>query len=148
MVKLSDYDNLYIVVAGDDINDHQAIKNAFKEHNLSYIVTSVFNGQQLMNLLLKEEFYRTDSYRKPDLIILDLKMKVMNGLEVLDKIQSYQSLSDIPIFILNSGAENDEKILASGVKQIFKKPLRSEELDRLLARTSELETGNQHLSNQ
>src|SRR5437868_8471624 len=116
--------DLYIVVADDDIEDHSQIKKAIKECDLNYIVTSVFNGLQLIDLLLKRDYYKTDTFRKPDAIFLDLRMRVMDGFEVLSQIKEYENLNTIPIYIFTvSDQEKDrKKALALGATAFYTKP--------------------------
>jgi CheY-like chemotaxis protein len=129
---------LYIVVADDDIQDHQLIGKAVKKCNLNHIVTSVYNGVQLMNLLLKKEFYKTDTTRIPDLIILNLKMPVLDGFGALSEIKKHQELKNIPIYTLSEANLNYEKKAMSLGSRL-------EELNGLVMRICE-EIGSQKIN--
>jgi CheY-like chemotaxis protein len=134
MTDISENVDLYIVIADDDIDDHKLITQAVKECNLNHIVTSVYNGSQLLNLLTKQGFYKSEASRRPDLILLDLKMPILDGFEVLKKIQEDPELSDIPIYTLSDTAFNDDKdrALALGSKKHYAKPLNYEDLRNLI----------------
>lgn len=136
-----DKTKLYIVVADDEIEDHKLIKSAIKKCDVNYIVTSVFNGMQLMDLLLKREFYRTDSFRMPDLIILDLKMHLLDGFEVLKQIAVHKHLREIPVYVLTASRNETEKnaVLTQGANAVYSKPLDRSELDALVKSICELE---------
>jgi two-component system response regulator len=125
-----DDNNLYFVVADDSSEDQELIKKAIKDCGLNFIVTSVFNGAQLLDLLLKRGYYKTDSYRPPDVIILDLKMHLMDGFEALKKIKENGSLRNIPVYVLTvSGSETEkQRALSLGAERVFRKPLEPDNL--------------------
>ena len=78
---------------------------------------------------------------KPNLIITDLKMPLGDGEYVIDHIMADPSLSDTPIFVL-TGVHNehiDQKLLARGVKEIFRKPVDIQELIDTIAKYIPLE---------
>lgn len=72
----------------------------------------------------------TAAKQKPDLIILDITMPVMNGIEMLDRLKSEAELKDIPVIMLTaeSGKDNVMKIVQMGVKDYMVKPFKGEEL--------------------
>jgi two-component system, response regulator len=131
---MSDQVNFYIVVADDDPEDHALVKNALSECNLNHIMSSVYNGSQLMNLLNKKGFYKTESLKKPDMIILDLRMPIMSGLEALKKIKSDLNFKDIPVYVLSDMADKNiyNEARELGAADCFKKPLDFEELKNLV----------------
>lgn len=141
--KTNDITKLYIVVADDEIEDHKLIKAAIKKCDVNYIVTSVYNGMQLMDLLLKRDFYRTDSFRVPDLIILDLKMHLIDGFEALQQISQYQQLREIPVYVLTVSRDEQEKTraLAHGACAVYSKPLNRSSLETLVKSICEVELG-------
>jgi len=126
--------DLFVVIADDDIEDHKLITRAVKDCNLNHIVTSVYNGRQLLDLLEKNGFYRTDINRQPDLIILDLKMPIMDGFEVLREIRNNTEFETIPIFVLSESTDPDTKMksLSLGARKFFTKPFSYEELKSLM----------------
>jgi CheY-like chemotaxis protein len=134
MTEIEHEVGLYVVIADDDIEDHSLIRNAIANCNVNHIVTSVYNGAQLMNLLLKEGFYKVSTPINPDLIILDLKMPILDGFGVLERIKKYPELQKIPIFTLSDTLFNDDKerAMALGALQHYSKPYDAKELDRLI----------------
>src|SRR3954464_9115959 len=91
---------LYFAIAEDDIVIHDRLKSCIKQYDLNFIVTSVFNGLQLLDLLLKRGYYTTNTYRPPDVIILDLDMQLMDGLEALREIKKHGEIKNIPVYAL------------------------------------------------
>jgi DNA-binding response OmpR family regulator len=67
---------------------------------------------------------------KPDLIVLDITMPVMNGVEMLGKLKGQPDLKDIPVIMLTaeSGKENVMQIVKMGVRDYMVKPFKGEQL--------------------
>ncbi len=67
---------------------------------------------------------------KPDLIILDITMPVMNGIEMLGKLKGQADLKDIPVIMLTaeSGKDNVMQIVKMGVRDYMVKPFKGEQL--------------------
>ncbi len=70
------------------------------------------------------------SRNKPDLIVLDITMPVMNGIEMLSKLKGQPELKDIPVIMLTaeSGKDNVMQIVKMGVKDYIVKPFKGEQL--------------------
>ncbi|MBW1759071.1 MAG: response regulator [Deltaproteobacteria bacterium] len=67
---------------------------------------------------------------KPDLIVLDITMPIMNGIEMLGKLKSDPALKKIPVIMLTaeSGKDNVMQIVKMGVKDYMVKPFKGEQL--------------------
>ena len=79
---------------------------------------------------------------KPEAIILDIMMPVMNGFEFLGKIKEDASLKNIPVIVLSAlpSTDNQEKALSLGAYDYMVKPFKSSEL---IKKTLEaIETGS------
>jgi signal transduction histidine kinase/CheY-like chemotaxis protein len=102
---IGDKENLKICLIEDDDSLRFTIKEILEKQGVKIIEAE--NGKLGMKVLEKEEI-------KPDLILLDLMMPVMNGFEFLKKIRETE-LNSIPILVL-TGAElsEDEKTFLSG----------------------------------
>jgi DNA-binding response OmpR family regulator len=72
----------------------------------------------------------TASREKPDLIVLDITMPVMNGVEMLGKLKGQPDLKDIPVIMLTaeSGKDNVMQIVKMGVRDYMVKPFKGEQL--------------------
>ncbi len=79
--------------------------------------------------------------RKPDLILLDIQMSPMDGIETLHKIRSMKDLEDIPVIML-TGVEDKETVMESarlGICDYILKPFSSGELLKRINRVIERE---------
>lgn len=79
--------------------------------------------------------------RKPDLILLDIKMSPMDGIQTLQEIRSSKDLEDIPVIML-TGVEDKDTVMESaklGICDYILKPFSSSELDKRIYRAFEKE---------
>ena len=88
---------------------------AFAEHNLANEVVVVTDGQEALDYLYCQGKYRLRSKENPAVVILDIKMPKVDGLEVLRTIKEDDNLKVIPVVILTSSRE--EKDLSKSYKQ-------------------------------
>ena len=97
---------IMILLVEDNPGDARLTQEALKDSNYRMKVQHVKDGVEALALLHKEEQYANAP--RPDLILLDLNMPRMNGLELLEKVKGDKSLKQIPVIILTiSEAEDD-----------------------------------------
>ena len=101
--------SLMILMADDDEDDCLLAKKALEQSDLAAQLKFVKDGEELMAYLNKQSLHGHDTdYPKPDIILLDLNMPKMNGLEALKAIKSHAVLCSIPVIILTtSKADHD-----------------------------------------
>ena len=99
-----------ILYAEDDEKDIVLTMNAFKENNLVNEIIIVNNGQQVLDYLYYQEEFKNRKKGDPAVILLDLKMPKVNGLEVLRKIKADKNLKKIPVVILTSSREEKDLV--------------------------------------
>lgn len=98
------------LVEDDDV-DAMTIQRSLKSNNINNPILRAYDGLEAYQMLIE------DKVPKPYIILLDLQMPRMNGLEFLDKIRSEPNLSSAVVFVLTtSKAEKD--ITASYSKHI------------------------------
>lgn len=114
---------MLIVIADDDPDDISLVIEALHDNQIHAKVIYVKNGQELLDLLLQRGDNRMQGMR-PDLIILDINMHVMDGLAALEAIRSEEQLRLLPIYILSTTIRPDylQKAQSLGIRNYYQKP--------------------------
>ncbi|MCH8157765.1 MAG: response regulator [Nitrospinae bacterium] len=118
-----------IIIAEDDDDDYSLIEDAFKETEVPHRLFRVKDGEQLLDALLEPE-KTFGAFVHPTLVLLDLNMPRMGGIEVLSKIKSNPLLRKIPVVILTTSTADEDIARAYdlGVNSFLQKPISFEEL--------------------
>ena len=117
------YKPIRILLVEDNQGDVVLVKKAFSDAKISNNLSVCRDGQEGLEFLRKEGSYQNAD--TPDLILLDINMPRLNGLELLEIIKSDPVLSPIPVVILTT-SESDEDILKSyqlHVSSFVRKPV-------------------------
>src|ERR1044072_4235464 len=91
-----------ILLAEDNPNDVELTLTALHSLNLANEVVTVGNGAEVMDFLRHENSFSSRKLLLPALIVLDLKMPRVDGLEALRMIRADSKLKTLPIVILTS----------------------------------------------
>ena len=110
--------HLNILLADDDIDDCNFFKNALEELSLSAQLTTVHDGEQLMNYLSE------NSQHLPHVLFLDINMPRKTGLECLSEIKRDPALKDIPVVMFSTSNSWDtiNRLFKSGSHIYIHKP--------------------------
>jgi len=101
-----------ILLVEDDPNDVELTLTALKEFNLANDVVVVSDGAEALDFLFKRGAFSERTNGNPVVILLDLKLPKISGLEVLKQVRESENLKMIPVVILTSSRE--EKDLNDG----------------------------------
>ena len=114
-----------ILLAEDSPQDVEMTLAAISRHKLVNPITVVNDGEQALDYLFRRGPYSTCRDGPPVLILLDLKMPKVDGLEVLRVVKSDDSLRTIPVVILTSSREEQDvvKSYRLGVNAYVVKPV-------------------------
>lgn len=106
---LTESRSVTLLIADDDQDDRYMIREALEENRLSNDIRFVFDGEELMDYLLRKGRYANPLHSPtPGLILLDLNMPKKDGREALAEIRLDPLLRSIPVVILTtSQAEED-----------------------------------------
>lgn len=118
--------DIEILIVEDNPNDAEMALRAFKKNNLTDKVFVVNDGQQAIDFVFaKGEFSNRDKRSQPKIILLDLQLPNIDGLEVLKTIRSNPETKFIPIIILTSSKEESDiiKSYQLGVNSYIVKPV-------------------------
>ncbi|MBO0936016.1 response regulator [Fibrella sp. HMF5335] len=111
--------NKIIYLADDDDDDRMFMRIAIKESGWQATIVETENGQELLQLLREQK--ATEEIK---LVVLDMNMPLMTGLEVLRAIRADQALQFIPAVIISTSAEPDlvREAYRYGINAYIKKP--------------------------
>src|SRR6266851_10053320 len=91
-----------ILLAEDNPRDVELTLEALARHNLANEVTVVQDGAEALDYLYRRGKYQDRSSGNPAVMLLDIKMPKVDGLEVLQTIKSDAALKAIPVVLLTS----------------------------------------------
>jgi CheY-like chemotaxis protein len=123
-----------ILVADDDENEVLLLRPAFAKTDSLAALQFVTDGEEAMAYLKGEHPY---SNRKlfpfPDLLLLDLKMPRMNGIEVLEAVRGHSLLKRLPVVVLTVSDRPKDIALAleAGANSVLTKPRSAKDLASL-----------------
>lgn len=103
-----------ILLVEDNPNDVELTMEALAENNIANAVDLASDGEEALDYLYRKGKFSSRPAGNPGVILLDLKLPKVNGLEVLGKIRSDDMLKLIPVVILTSSRE--EKDLVEGYR--------------------------------
>jgi CheY-like chemotaxis protein len=114
-----------ILMVEDDPKDVELTLSALEDYNLANEVVVTSDGEEALNYLHCREKYRTRPDGNPAVILLDLKLPKVDGLEVLKQIKSDGKLKLIPVVVLTSSKEEKDMVASYklGVNAYVVKPV-------------------------
>lgn len=117
-----------ILLADDDPRDVELTVAALMEHNIGNKIIVVRDGAEALDYLLRRGTFENRVAGNPILILLDLKMPKVDGLEVLKAVKENSKLKHIPVVILTSSEEERDVVKSYdlGVNAYVVKPVEFE----------------------
>jgi len=114
-----------ILMVEDDPRDVELSLTALEDYNLANEVVVVRDGEEALNYLNCRNEYADRSSGNPAVMLLDLKLPKVDGLEVLRQVKSSDALSLIPVVVLTSSHEEKDLIASYklGVNAYVVKPV-------------------------
>ncbi len=115
-----------ILIVEDNQNDVEMAIRALKKNNLSNKIQVVEDGAEALDFIYKKGKYSERKCNKyPKIILLDLKLPKVDGLEVLREIKSNPQSKRIPVIVLTSSKEEKDMVESYqlGVNSYIVKPV-------------------------
>ena len=115
-----------ILLVEDNPNDAEMTIRALKRVNLANKLVHLVNGEEALNFLFANgEFEERKNAMPPRVILLDIKMPKVDGIEVLKQIKSDNRTKTIPVIIMTSSKEEQDIITSYklGVNSYVVKPV-------------------------
>lgn len=126
-----------ILIVEDSFDDFYTVKRGLKRAGLANDFIHCETGEQALDYLSRRGQYAGDeNLVTPHMILLDLNMPGLGGLQTLEIIKSDVSLKNIPVIVLTTSDDpNDiEKCYASGANSYMQKPVNLESFVQALQR--------------
>jgi CheY-like chemotaxis protein len=124
-----------ILLVEDNPDDEMLTLIAFKDNNIMNEIVVARDGAEALNILFLEDS-RTHPDKKslPEMILLDLKLPKVDGLEVLQKIRSHPDTQCLPVIILTSSKEEHDIISSYqlGANSYIRKPVDFEQFSEAI----------------
>jgi DNA-binding response OmpR family regulator len=114
-----------ILIVEDDPKDVELTLIALEEYNLANEVVITRDGEEALDYLYCRGNFKMRSSDNPAVLLLDLKLPKVNGLEVLQQIKSDEKLKMIPVVVLTSSREERDMVTSYklGVNAYVVKPV-------------------------
>jgi CheY-like chemotaxis protein len=122
-------DDVEILLVEDNPFDAELTLRALKKHNLANLIVHVKDGAEALDFIFATGAY---SHRKienvPRVVLLDLKLPKVDGIDVLRAMKSDERTKQIPIVVLTSSAEDRDRVetYKLGVNSYIVKPVEFE----------------------
>ncbi len=123
------YDNVEILFVEDSVDDAALTIRALTKSGFTTKLHHVVDGAEALDFMYCRGKYEVRKKEElPKLILLDLKMPKVSGIQVLEKLKSDSAFSSIPIVMLTSSNEGPdiEKCYALGANSYIVKPVDSD----------------------
>ena len=122
---MTDYEQVEILLVEDNETDAEMTMRALRRKNLANQLVWVKDGVEALDFIFRRGAYASRPNSAPRLVLLDLKMPKVDGIEVLRQIKSNEETKAMPVVMLTSSAE-ERDIVASyslGVNSYVVKPV-------------------------
>jgi len=114
-----------ILLVEDDPKDTELTMTALEDYNLSNEVVIASDGEEALDYLYQRGKFAARGEGNPAVLLLDLKLPKVDGLEVLQQIKSDDNLKMIPVVVLTSSREERDMVASYklGVNAYVVKPV-------------------------
>jgi CheY-like chemotaxis protein len=127
---MSDVEEVEILLAEDSATDAEVTQRALKKANIANPLLWVKDGAEALDFLHCRGRFAGRASARPRLVLLDLKMPKVDGIEVLREIRATPALKTLPVVILTSSSEESDVVrsYALGVNSYIVKPVESQRI--------------------
>lgn len=119
------YENVEVLLVEDSSADAEMTLRTLKRRGIANSIEWVRDGVEALDYLLRQGQFRSRADGQPKLVLLDLKMPRMDGLQLLKKMKDDPRLQTLPVVMMTSSREEGDMLdsYASGVNSYIVKPV-------------------------
>ncbi|MCK7575131.1 MAG: response regulator [Chromatiales bacterium] len=124
-----------ILLVEDNPDDAELAMRALRKHNLANRLEWLKDGAAALDFLFHRGDYAERPYRLPRVVMLDLRLPKVDGIEVLREIRAHPETRELPVVILTSSHEERDLVdtYRLGVNSFVAKPVAFDEFARTVA---------------
>jgi CheY-like chemotaxis protein len=125
-----------ILLVEDNPNDAELITRSLKKHHLANKIVLLKDGAEALEFLFAQGGSALNSgSRDPRVVLLDIKLPKIDGIEVLRRMKSDERTKEIPVVILTSSNEERDikEAYTLGVNSFVTKPIKFDEFAKVVA---------------
>ena len=100
----------HILLVEDNEGDIFLTKEAFEESKIKIELSIVKNGRDALDFIFQQNEFK--DAERPNLILLDINIPIINGHEVLAKIKTHPEYKKIPVIVLTTSSSNEDVKMA------------------------------------
>jgi CheY-like chemotaxis protein len=133
---MNDIGEVEILLAEDSVTDAEVTQRALKKANIANPLLWVKDGAEALDFLQCRGRFAGRTCARPRLVLLDLKMPKVDGIEVLREIRATPALQTLPVVMLTSSSEMSDVVrsYALAVNSYIVKPVESKRIFEEVAR--------------
>jgi two-component system response regulator len=134
---MDDFEAVEILLVEDSDADAELITRALRKSNLVNKVVRLRDGVEAVEFVFREGAYVQRRGGQPRLILLDLKMPRMGGIDVLRRLKADEQTKVIPVVMLTSSAEEQDVLISYqlGVNSYLVKPVEFSAFTNVITQT-------------
>jgi two-component system response regulator len=136
-IKMDDFEAVEILLVEDNDADAELITRSLRKGNVVNRLVRVRDGVEALEFVFREGSFEGRRGGQPRLILLDLKMPRLGGIDVLRRLKADEHARVIPVVVLTSSAE-EQDVLESyklGVNSYLVKPVAFADFTQVITQT-------------
>ena len=133
---MDEFSSVDILLVEDSPHDAELTMRALRKGNLANRITWVKDGAEALEFIFREGAFAGRPDQNPKLILLDLKLPKVNGIEVLKRIKADERTRVIPVVMVTSSAEGRDitESYKLGVNSYVVKPVEFEQFSETVGK--------------
>jgi two-component system, response regulator len=134
---VDDFEAVEILLVEDSDSDAELITRALRKGSLVNKFVRVRDGVEALDFIFREGAFAKRGSGQPRLVLLDLKMPRLSGIDVLRRLKSDETTKQIPVVVLTSSAEEQDVRTSYelGVNSYLVKPVAFQDFTSVVAQT-------------